>query len=67
MPYITSKLADFWQVFVSVAASMFGVQSDSNYKRDFQKSSFVPFLVVGIIFVLGLIGILVVIVSYVVP
>lgn len=28
-----------------------GVQSDANYKRDFAQTSFVPFLLVGIVFV----------------
>lgn len=46
---------NWWQVFKSVAASVFGVQSHQNYESDFQKKSFVPFLVVGIIFVTALV------------
>ena len=38
---------------------MFGVQSDANYQRDFEQKSFVPFLIVGVafvvVFVIGLI------------
>ncbi|MEP1447442.1 MAG: DUF2970 domain-containing protein [Paraglaciecola sp.] len=52
-------------VFKSVAASMLGVQSDANYKSDFEQASFVPYAVVGVLFVLGLIGILVLIVNLV--
>jgi hypothetical protein len=42
-----------------------GVQSDANYKNDFEQPSFVPFVIVGILFVLGLISILVLIVKLV--
>ncbi|MDC0603364.1 DUF2970 domain-containing protein [Aliiglaciecola sp.] len=54
-----------WNVFKSVAASMFGVQSHRNYQHDFEQKSFVPFLLVGIIFVIGLILGLVLIVNLV--
>tara|TARA_R110002167_G_scaffold220460_5_gene425082 strand:- start:19388 stop:19573 length:186 start_codon:yes stop_codon:yes gene_type:complete len=57
--------ANLWSVFKSVAASVFGVQSDANYKSDFGQSSFVPFAIVGVVFVLALIGILVLIVNLV--
>ncbi|GAC17517.1 DUF2970 domain-containing protein [Paraglaciecola arctica] len=56
---------NLWNVFKSVAASVLGVQSDANYKSDFQQSSFVPFAIVGVVFVLGLIGILILIVNLV--
>lgn len=56
---------NLWNVVKSVAASVFGVQSDANYKSDFQQSSFVPYAIVGVLFVLGLIGILVLIVKLV--
>ena len=39
------------------------VQSNANYKDDFQQPSFVPFVIVGVLFVLGLIGILILIVN----
>ena len=54
-----------WQVFKSVAASVLGVQSGANYKNDFEQPSFVPFVIVGVLFVLGLIGILILIVNLV--
>lgn len=56
---------NLWQVFKSVAASMLGVQSDANYKDDFQQPSFVPFAIVGVLFVLGLIAGLLLIVNLV--
>lgn len=56
---------NLWQVVKSVAASVMGVQSDANYKSDFQQTSFVPYAIVGVLFVLGLIGILVLIVNLV--
>ena len=56
---------NLWKVFKSVAASVLGVQSDANYKDDFEQPSFVPFAVVGVFFVLGLIGALVLIVNLV--
>lgn len=40
-----------WQTVKSVAASAFGVQSDANYQRDFNQTSFWPFLIVGVGFV----------------
>lgn len=40
-----------WQVLKSVAASMFGVQSHANYERDFKQTSVVPYVVVGVVFV----------------
>lgn len=52
-----------WNVFKSVAASVLGVQSDANYKSDFEQRSFVPYAIVGVLFVLGLIGILILIVN----
>lgn len=50
----------------SVAASAMGVQSDDNYKRDFEQSSFVPFLLVGIVFVVIFVITLVAIAKFVV-
>ena len=37
----------------------------ANYKSDFEQPSFVPFVIVGVLFVLGLIGILILIVNLV--
>ncbi|WP_229161484.1 DUF2970 domain-containing protein [Fluctibacter halophilus] len=44
-------MGHWWRVVKSVLASAFGVQSQQNYSHDFQQSSFLPFLIVGVIFV----------------
>jgi ABC-type amino acid transport system permease subunit len=55
------KKASFRQVLMSTLAALIGVQSDANRQKDFQQSSFVPFLVVGTalaaLFIIGLIAI----------
>lgn len=55
-----SQQASLLQVIKSVFASMFGVQSEQNRHFDFQQTSFLPYLIVGVLFValfvLGLIG-----------
>jgi diacylglycerol kinase len=51
----------------SVAASAFGVQSAKNRERDFQQQSIVPYIVVGVVFVLLFIAGLIVLVSQIVP
>jgi hypothetical protein len=56
---------NLWHVFKSVAASVLGVQSDANYKNDFEQPSFVPYAVIGVLFVLALIGLLILIVNLV--
>lgn len=55
------------QVIRAVGASMFGVQSNKNYQDDFATNSVVPYLVVGVIFVLILILGLVVLVNVLLP
>ena len=54
---------EYWSVFKSVAASMFGVQSEHNRQVDFQKKSILPFLLIGILFVVGFIGAIMIAVS----
>jgi diacylglycerol kinase len=51
----------------SVAASAFGVQSAANRERDFEQQSVVPYIVVGVIFVIIFIAVLLVVVSSVLP
>ena len=41
-----------WQVIKSVAASAIGVQSSKNYEQDFATSNPLPFIIVGVIFVI---------------
>lgn len=63
----STEKASLWQVTKSVAASMFGVQSRNNHINDFQQSSFAPYLIIGIIFVLLFIAALLAIVNLVLP
>ncbi|WP_394212504.1 DUF2970 domain-containing protein [Enterovibrio calviensis] len=50
-----------WEVVKSVFAAMLGVQSDKNRQRDFKQSSMLPYILVGVVFVvlfvMGLIGV----------
>ena len=50
-----------WQIVKSVLAGAFGVQSGANYALDFKQASPLPYILVGIafvvLFVLSLIGI----------
>ncbi|MCK8046273.1 DUF2970 domain-containing protein [Shewanella sp. 1CM18E] len=51
-------LRHLWQVLSSTIAAFFGVQTNKNRLRDFQTSSPIPFIVMGVIvamvFVAGL-------------
>ena len=40
-----------WAVLLSVLASMFGVQSHSNYERDFKHGRMVSYIIIGVIIV----------------
>ena len=44
--------SNLWQVIKSVAASAFGVQSSKNREHDFQQKSPLPYIVVGVVFVI---------------
>ncbi|MDM7861256.1 DUF2970 domain-containing protein [Alteromonas sp. ASW11-36] len=55
------------QVLFSVLASFFGVQSQSNYQRDFQTQSVVPYVVVGVVMVAILVISLALLVSWLTP
>ena len=65
MKQATQKQIGIWQILMSVAASMFGVQSQNNYERDFQETSFLPFLIIGISFVLSLVIFLIILVNFI--
>ncbi|ABV85570.1 DUF2970 domain-containing protein [Shewanella pealeana] len=51
-------LRQLWQLFSSTIAAFFGVQTEQNRLRDFQESSPLPFIIMGIVlaivFVAGL-------------
>ncbi|MDF2182356.1 DUF2970 domain-containing protein [Neptuniibacter sp. CAU 1671] len=43
------KTNNFWQVFTSTLAALFGVQSEKNRSRDFTSGKFLPYLVSGVV------------------
>ncbi len=43
------KTNNFWQVFASTLAALFGVQSEKNRNRDFTSGKYLPYLVSGIL------------------
>ncbi|HEY9547335.1 MAG TPA: DUF2970 domain-containing protein [Solimonas sp.] len=59
------KRVTLWQTMTSVAASMFGVQSSKNRRRDFTHGNPLHFIVVGLLMVGLFITVLVVIVRLV--
>ncbi|MDC8832114.1 DUF2970 domain-containing protein [Alteromonas gilva] len=55
------------RIVQSVIASAFGVQSHKNYQQDFTQSSVVPYVVVGVVFVVLLVVSLVLLVRWILP
>jgi Protein of unknown function (DUF2970) len=53
----------FFQVFGSVLAAMFGVQSEKNRERDFNQGKLWHYILGGLIFAAAFIGILIAIVQ----
>lgn len=53
-----TKRPNLWQVFLSVVAALFGVQTEQARVRDFSQKSPLPYIAVGIVlivlFVLGI-------------
>jgi len=64
MNYINSSLVN---TIKSVAAAFFGVQSNKNRERDFNQGKFSHFIIVGILGVIIFIGVLIAIVTLVIP
>jgi len=62
-----SDKSNLKEVFKSVGAAFFGVQSNKNRERDFTQGKFSHFIVVGLIAVALFIGSLVAIVALVLP
>lgn len=57
----------WWEVVKSVAASMFGVQSEKKRQADFSThQSFLPFVIVGVVFVVVFVISLVLLVKWIV-
>ncbi|MBE8167028.1 MAG: DUF2970 domain-containing protein [Shewanella sp.] len=58
-------LTQLWQVFASTFAAFFGVQTENNRQRDFNTQSPIPFIIMGIIMAIMLVGGLILIVNIV--
>ncbi|MEI6858468.1 MAG: DUF2970 domain-containing protein [Shewanella sp.] len=48
-------LTKLFQLFMSILGAFFGIQSERNRQRDFQSSSPLPFIIMGIIFAMILV------------
>jgi hypothetical protein len=59
--------SDFKATAKSVGAAFFGVQSDNNRERDFSEGKLSHFIIAGVIGVALLIGVLIAVVSLVLP
>jgi FtsH-binding integral membrane protein len=59
--------SSIWQTFKSVAAAFFGVQTETNRKRDFSQGKLSHFIITGIIAVIIFIACLIAVVSLVIP
>ncbi|MCG7530621.1 DUF2970 domain-containing protein [Psychrobium sp. MM17-31] len=64
---MNDKSPNFWQVFVSVCAAMFGVQNDNNRIRDFSNGNFIYFAIVGVVLVTLFVLALIFLVQLVLP
>lgn len=63
----TDKKLSFWQTMGSVIAASFGVQSQKNKERDFEKGSISGFIAAALIFTFVFVVTLVVVVRLVLP
>ncbi|MBL4815401.1 MAG: DUF2970 domain-containing protein [Shewanella sp.] len=48
-------LTKIYRLFMSTLAAFMGVQSEQNRQRDFQSSSPLPFIIMGVILAIGLV------------
>jgi len=61
------KKNSFGETFKSVGSAFIGVQSNKNRERDFAKGKASHFIIAGVIATILFIGVLITIVSYVLP
>ena len=59
--------ASTWQIIKAVLGAFIGVQSEKQRLQDFQSDSAVPYIITGILMAALFVGILLLIVSMVVP
>ena len=60
---LSASAGEYWQVLKSVAAGMFGVQTEQARSADFQKASPVPFIIVGVLVVIAFVAAVLLIVN----
>ena len=61
------KSSNFWQAFKSACSALFGVQSSQNHQRDFESHTPFPFILAGVILVIGFLLLVAVVVNSVIP
>ena len=64
---LNSTKRSLLDIIKSVASSAIGVQSSANRERDFEQNSVVPYVVVGVVFVVIFVLTLAFVVSLVLP
>ncbi|WP_299266272.1 DUF2970 domain-containing protein [uncultured Psychrosphaera sp.] len=62
-----SKKTPFKTAFKSAFSALFGVQNSNNHKEDFESETPFPYILAGVILVIGFVLMLLVIVSAVLP
>lgn len=55
----------WWQMIWSVLAAMLGVQTEANRKRDFTANRPLPYILIGVLFIVCFVAALIVIVNVV--
>lgn len=64
---MTNKTPSIIDIFKSVAAAFFGVQSNKNREKDFTQGKLSHFIIVGVISVIIFVAALVMLVNLVIP
>jgi len=62
-----AKKISFWRAIKSAAAAAFGVQNDKTRQQDFNSDTPFPFILAGVILVIGFILLVATIVNVVIP
>lgn len=57
----------FMSMVISVIAAMFGVQTEQNRQRDFSQGNPLPYILIGVVFIILFVVALITIVSLVLP
>lgn len=60
-----STSPNWWQMIWSVLAAMLGVQTEANRKRDFAANRPLPYILIGVLFIVCFVAALIIIVNVV--